>query len=333
MTDSAMKCTLQTFGTFSTPTFAGVGEPYNDSMGADSRARGRQFSTNKSRKGQTGDNWNRGVGRRQTHEILFEGEKYVDPNTYQRKWKIEEAKKNLTPNGFLYSNPNKKSSGLGGYWGCIGKSFEHMPDYDVLLKEQKPQEVQHESRQVITNPPKRGYGYSTPGLAFGPPLRRNEVPRVGKWGGAEYEHSPDPYDMARQYERAERQYNQEQIAGRPPFKSVSHSVDFFDQKKGVAASSVYTEDPRVPERPAPESESKAISAAAFYPARAPKSGHAGTFNKFPPYIEDPFDAKSKRQSEGENAKAMSTTPFKPPQKSKSTPTKSILFHQPGPKLI
>ena len=30
MAPSPIKCTLQTFGTFSTPTFAGVGEPFND---------------------------------------------------------------------------------------------------------------------------------------------------------------------------------------------------------------------------------------------------------------------------------------------------------------
>ena len=28
--DNATRCTLNTFGTFSTPTFAGVGEPYDD---------------------------------------------------------------------------------------------------------------------------------------------------------------------------------------------------------------------------------------------------------------------------------------------------------------
>ena len=30
MAPEPIKCTLQTFGTFSTPTFGGVGEPYND---------------------------------------------------------------------------------------------------------------------------------------------------------------------------------------------------------------------------------------------------------------------------------------------------------------
>lgn len=159
----------------------------------------------------------------------------MDPHTYERKWMKEQAKKNLTTNGFQYSNPNKKSSGLGGYWGCIGRKFEHMYDYDVLAKREKPEEVQHENRQVITNPPKRGYGYATPGIAFGPPTRHDEPPRTGRWGGVEYEHSVDPYDMARQFEKNERLQNDEQIAGRPPFRTVSHSLDFFDHKKGATS--------------------------------------------------------------------------------------------------
>lgn len=34
MPDNATTCTLNTFGTFSTPTFAGVGEPYDNKLGA-----------------------------------------------------------------------------------------------------------------------------------------------------------------------------------------------------------------------------------------------------------------------------------------------------------
>jgi hypothetical protein len=30
MAPDPLKCTLKTFGTFSTPTFGGVGEPFND---------------------------------------------------------------------------------------------------------------------------------------------------------------------------------------------------------------------------------------------------------------------------------------------------------------
>ena len=117
-------------------------------LAGDSRTKGRQFSTNKQRKGQTGDNWNRGPGRRQLFQVLFEGEKYLDPHTFERKWQLEESKRNLTSDGFRFSRPNQKSAGLGNYWGCIGPKFKHMQDFEVLGKEDKPVEVKHELRQV-----------------------------------------------------------------------------------------------------------------------------------------------------------------------------------------
>lgn len=38
MAPEPLKCTLKTFGTFSTPTFAGVGEPFNDGRQSEHRA-------------------------------------------------------------------------------------------------------------------------------------------------------------------------------------------------------------------------------------------------------------------------------------------------------
>uniref|UniRef100_A0A7S3BTE4 Cilia-and flagella-associated protein 96 n=1 Tax=Haptolina ericina TaxID=156174 RepID=A0A7S3BTE4_9EUKA len=329
-----MQCTMQSFGTFSTPSFAGVGEPFIDTLSGDSRTKGRQFSTNKQRKGQTGDNWNRGPGRRQLFQVLFEGEKYLDPHTFERKWQLEESKRNLTSDGFRFSRPNQKSAGLGNYWGCIGPKFKHMQDFEVLGKEDKPVEVKHELRQVITNPPKKGYGASTPGVIFGPGARMGEAPKQARWGGPEYEHSTDPYDAARQYEKRERMLNEEASLGRPPFRTVSHAVDFFDAKKGVASSAVFTEEPRVPDRDPKDSgsEFKPVGGP-FYPSKAPRSGKQGTFTKFPEYLPDPLEEKLKAAKEAaQAARASIGGPFKPPQKPKTCPTKTIIFHQPGPQL-
>ena len=63
---------------------------------------------------------------------------------------------------------------------------------------------------------------------------------------------PDPYDMAKQVEAAQRAAAKEAggaLGERPAFKSVSHALDFFDGHRFVASSKVYTEDPRVPEPP------------------------------------------------------------------------------------
>ena len=78
----------------------------------DSRAKGHQFTTNKQRRGQTGDNWNKNQtgGRRTDHKILYEGEPYVEAHTHERKWKLEQNKKNLTPEGFKSSSPNRRAA-------------------------------------------------------------------------------------------------------------------------------------------------------------------------------------------------------------------------------
>ena len=79
--------------------------------------------------------------------------------------------------------------------------------------------------------------------------------------------------------------NEEASLGRPPFRTVSHAVDFFDAKKGVASSAVFTEEPRVPDRDPKDSgsEFKPVGGP-FYPSKAPRSGKQGTFTKFPEYL-------------------------------------------------
>ena len=268
--------------------------PYRAWHAGESRGIGRQMLTNKSRKGQTGDNWNRGPsGRLQGIPRLFEGEKYVDPHAQENKWKLEESKRNMTTNGFRYSSNNKKSSGLGNYYGCIGPKFEHQQDFEVLQKEQKPVDVQHERRQFQTSPAKKGYGYSTPGIIFGPAPRAGEEIRLGKPN--EYKHFKDEYSRPRDFEATERKMQMEMIASRPPFKSVSHSLDFFDQRKNVVStSSIFTEEPRMPERAASDEEKKVY--APFYPAKAPRSGKLGTFTKFPEYTEEPPESAENRKA-------------------------------------
>ena len=125
-------------------------------------------------------------------------------------------------------------------------------------------EVVHELRQVVTNPSKLGYGYSVPGIGMGAPAKMGEEVKTSKWGFAEIEHSVDPYDMARQYENAERKFNQEALLGRPPFKTVSHALDFFDHKKGAPPHS-----PRARARPHGR-DSSCAARADPRPRRAPR---------------------------------------------------------------
>tara|TARA_B110001452_G_scaffold93391_1_gene77077 strand:+ start:4820 stop:5587 length:768 start_codon:yes stop_codon:yes gene_type:complete len=252
----------------------------------------------------------------------------VDPHAQERERKKEAKKKNLTAEGFKYSSPGHKSSGIGssGNYGLLGSSsmFSHEPEYEVDKKGDKPVPRAPEPRQVVTSPSKKGYGASTPGTTFGPGPRKGEQPKMGK----EYEHSPDPYDLARQFEREERKFNAKKGEGRPPYKTMGHSYDYFDSHEKVAAPKGLTEDPRMPDKPPPESKAPPITVP-FYPPQAPREGKLGTFGKFPQYMDDPLDEKMKAAREQAEKEKITTAAFKPGAGSKSTPTKSIAFHQPG----
>jgi len=331
--DWARKLKMKNCGMFSTPSYFGVGEPYDDRVktarvGAD----GVQMVTNKQRGGITGDNWNNNNGRRKHFKRLYEGEVYVDPSTYDRKWKVEQAKLNLTQDGFRYPRAPQQSSGLGGNWGRIGPKFSYMAETEgkrdgAAIRANIAEKGNYPGFKL--NPPKKGYGSSTPGLLFGPgPPKGETAGKIGK----EYSHSPDPYDAPRDVVKAERRHQMEAIAGRAPYRTMGASVDFFDAHKRTAAPKGLTEDPIIPARePPPEGEP--VSHLPFYPARAPREGGPNRggycFNKMPEYMEDPDEERmAARREEALKARTVGA-PFKPTGTKSSKPSRTIVFHQPG----
>merc|ERR1712100_61382 len=90
-----------------------------------------------------------------------------------------------TQDGFKYSHPNRKSSGLGNYHGSIGPVYEHKADFNVLKKDEAPEKPKHEARQMQTQPSKKG-SYGIPQTTFGVPQLAPGV-NTGKIG-SEYEH-------------------------------------------------------------------------------------------------------------------------------------------------
>ena len=302
--------------------------------GARPGATGLQMVTNKQRSGITGDNWNRNNGRRKDFIRLFEGEEQVDPGTYERRWKVEQAKKNLTPDGFRYARAPQQSSGLGGNWGRIGPRLEYMPETEgkrdgAAIRAAAAEKMAQ--RQMVCNPPKKGYGSSTPGLLFGPGPRKGEMAKIGK----EFEHSADPFDGPRDAVKAERQHQMQMLEGRAPYRTMGAALDFFDAHKHTAAPKGLTEDPFIPPRPDPP-KPEPISHVPFYPAKAPRTGGPNRggycFNKMPEYMEDPDDERMKaRKEEAEKVQKVGSTPFKPTGLKSSKPTRSITFHQAGMK--
>jgi len=280
--------TLKKFGTFSTPSFHGVGEPYDDSRQILDRDKGTQMFTNRSKKGQTGGNWNEGrYGKRPPVKPLYEGIKFVEEFKLLQKVNMEERKRDLTTNGFKNPGKPKMNSGVGAYWGCIGPKLPH--GYDGILngkpideKGKVPAGTIHEMKQMMTMPGKKGYGASTPGCIFGPGPLKDES-GLGKYGGREYKWEKDPWGMAHEKEQEYHRKHIESLQGRPPLVSMCHALDFFDGKKRVAAPEIFTENPRLPERPKSAPYGKPVSDAPFFPAKAPKSGPHATFSKFPVY--------------------------------------------------
>eukprot|EP00002_Diphylleia_rotans_P004031 TRINITY_DN128_c0_g1_i3.p1 TRINITY_DN128_c0_g1~~TRINITY_DN128_c0_g1_i3.p1 ORF type:complete len:272 (-),score=56.85 TRINITY_DN128_c0_g1_i3:957-1772(-) len=261
---------LSPFGYFSVPKSIGVDDPYVKKLPPDARYSGKQLQTSPSKRGQTGDNWNKG-----THALkgLFEKEKYEDPGAWERRERKAKMDKNITKDGFKPSSPAKKWSGLGSQYGCIGPQLEHKDDgYD------KRQKKLPEPRQVQTSPPKKGsFGY------------------IGTTLGKLPEYKGDTYDRPHQLELEERQLHQKKLLG-GAFRSMSHSVDYFDTYPNVAASKVYTMDRAMPPAKARPSTAPEIKVP-FVPSHIPKIGHNATLNAFPEYKESPYDSYQKKQRE------------------------------------
>lgn len=328
------RITLKKFGTFSTPSYAGVGEPFDDRRQNLERDKGLQMTTNRPKKGQTGCNWNRGrYGRREPVKPLYEGIKFVEEYKVWEKINVEERKKDLSSNGFRTAGKMKHSSGLGGYWGCIGPKHPHMPDGQlngkpVEKKGEVPGPVAHEQHQMMTMPGKKGYGRTTPGVIFGPGPLQGES-GLGRYGGREYIMTADPYSAAHDKEKEMAKAGNEASLGRPPWSGKSHALDFIDGKRRVAAPEIFTENPRVPERPATAPAFQPVSEAPWKPSKAPSSGAQATFNKFPKYMEDPAHLKLQAYREEAAKHPVLGAPFKPTGPSSANCTPSIAFHVPG----
>jgi len=127
--------------------------------------------------------------RARRHARGAQGEKWQSEFERSRKFSVEQKKKNLTDHGFKYSSPNKKSSGLGNYYGAIGPKHRHEGEHEGAGKGEKPPLVVPEPRQMMTMPPKKGR-FNTPGISFGAPQPRGMPHVLGK--EFEYKCAPRP---------------------------------------------------------------------------------------------------------------------------------------------
>jgi hypothetical protein len=298
---------MQALGLFSQPSYISIGDTFEKraaTVGKEekkdyARHQGKQFTTSPPKRGKVGtkvffDEF----------KPLYQTEKFEDPGTSQKEYGKEQKKKNIVPRPFAPSSPSKKNSGLGAYYGTIGTKFEHQVEYEVQKKEDKPKPVEHEKRNFVTSPSKRGT-YGVPHSTIGP----------------SFEYKSDPYDFQRETDLKENADKLKKRIG-APFKGTSHPLDFFDTHKNVAASTIYATDEKAlsPKKEKPSEDKKVEKP--FKPSSPPKRGFNSTFTPFPEYKTDPFEQKPETKDKDEKSRPV----FKPVSNAKSTPTRSIVFN-------
>ncbi|XP_067838239.1 cilia-and flagella-associated protein 96 isoform X2 [Heptranchias perlo] len=178
---------------------------------------------------------------------IFIKEGYTDQVKLRRQRKLKAAEKNLG-GVFLPSHGDKKSSGLGSYYGTIGGSVKA---FSGLIQTKPP--FAPENRNIYTSPGKKGTGYGYAHVSI----------------GAQYEHSPDAYTI--------KDTKKENYLG-GPFRLNLYPRDYFD-------SNPYSSDKVLPpiKRVAPAK--KIITAfKPTSPAKMPGGMKAGTFDLYPAHF-------------------------------------------------
>ena len=146
---------------FSIPNFTTIGDEYEKKKPVDQRTQGKSFLVSLPKHGKNPD-----ALFTKTYQSVHEGDKYVDPGTADRRYRLEKAKKNISPQGFRYANFPAKSTGAGSYYGTIdGHAIPHETDFIVPRKGDKIERKQTLRRPMYTNPTKKGT-YGVPGTTL-----------------------------------------------------------------------------------------------------------------------------------------------------------------------
>lgn len=309
-----MHKTANKYGLFSEPSYLTIGDKYDKKIDEGSRHTGLNLKAAIQKTGKGNDICF------DKFKPLYEKEKYALTFEELAAQRASEKGKRAADVPFKPSNPQKKSSGLGNYYGCIGPKVAHLKEIEKTDKKKGDFEVG--PRNVVTNPPKKGtYGFK--GTTLGE--------KADKIGGAagEYSYMPEKYDAARVAEIEAAKASAAKMQGNPfkpanPPKKGGPGVPgrtLNGKGKGVVGEFGYIENGPDKKEKAEEIEKP------FRPSHPPKAGYNSTLNKFPHYMEDPLDLKLAREKEARKAEAdrMSQQPkFVPPSTLKGGATSSVL---------
>ncbi|KAH8058051.1 2-hydroxy-adenosine triphosphate pyrophosphatase [Aureococcus anophagefferens] len=213
---------------FSKPQFNCIGDPYKDPpmdpyKHGTSKGR-RQFLTAPPKKGQTANAI--GYGPLAYKPMYLPGkEPFVENHKLQARNRVAGKGKFLTPNGFTYASPMKKSASPGDMCGTFNKTpVEHLPDGTAMIGRRSKVDVDVIARRNIqTSPGKRG-GFGVAGTLIG--------------GNPEYVHSS--YTACDDKIRADMRKHREIMGERRPFTSTTRTMDFFDSHDHCSASKIYS---------------------------------------------------------------------------------------------
>ncbi|XP_053315216.1 UPF0602 protein C4orf47 homolog [Spea bombifrons] len=222
---------------------------------------------------------------------IFEGESYSDPLKQRRKYRIEQAKKNLGKT-FLPPSGEKKPSGLGSFYGTLSGP---VPAFSAEQKHRKPYTAP--GKNLYTNPPKLGTGYGYPNVTI----------------GKQYSYTSEDYDISRELMKREFESHKQKVKG-GAFRLNLYPKDYFD-------GNPYHSDKPLP--PLKKKDGKKETVKPFKPsspAKDPGGMKAGTFDPYPSHSNDPYMKKPATSSKI----AKGGKPFHPPGGPKSYPIQSIL---------
>ncbi|KAK3564552.1 hypothetical protein QTP86_022794 [Hemibagrus guttatus] len=225
---------------------------------------------------------------------IFENEALTDFIKIQRQYQIQQAKKNLTK-AFLSSIGEKKSSGVGSYYGTLGGPVKAMSSLEIPKKAYKSP-----GKNMYTSPAKKGSGYGFPDVT----LSKLEL------------YSSDPYDRVRELLKREMAAHRSKMKG-GPFRLNLHPQECFDS------------NPYKLNKPQPLSNmpggKKTHFAVPFKPSSPSKRTggmKAGTFGPYPSHSTDPYIIKKLKSDSVSANKGLKI--FHPSPGPKSTPVKSLI---------
>eukprot|EP00656_Telonema_subtile_P047707 TRINITY_DN5507_c0_g1_i2.p1 TRINITY_DN5507_c0_g1~~TRINITY_DN5507_c0_g1_i2.p1 ORF type:complete len:259 (-),score=67.37 TRINITY_DN5507_c0_g1_i2:79-855(-) len=199
-------------GIFSEPSYLSLGDPYDPPKESHGRHRGLNMMTSSVKRG----NVPKYVLFDKAYKRVSEGDPYQPPGGGERRARKDGWNRCLTSNGFTFSSPTKRRTGLGDITGNFSK-FPSWEARDGASKKTKDDIPAMPRSNIMSSPTKKG-GYGIPGTTLSK--------------GSEYRYMADPYGRAREMEQAEKKMIADKTAamtGGKPFQTMSHARDCFDK--------------------------------------------------------------------------------------------------------